>query len=176
MAARCPDQVMCMEEKMKDRLEGKKILIVDDEPDILETLSELLSMCQVVGAATFEEAKRHLETEHFDIAILDIMGVDGYKLLEVANQRKVIAVMLTAHALSVKDTVKSFKEGAASYVPKEEMINITTFLNDILEAQEKGKSPVWRWFERLASYYDKRFGPDWKEEDKEFWEKFRYWI
>ena len=35
---------------MKDSnlLEGKKILIVDDEPDVLETLEDLLSMCVVV--------------------------------------------------------------------------------------------------------------------------------
>ena len=161
---------------MTDRLEGKKILIVDDEADILEVLSEILSMCHVRKASTFDEAKKLLESEPFDIAILDIMGVDGYKLLEIANRKKVIAVMLTAHALSVKDTVKSFKEGAASYVPKEEMSNITTFLNDILEAQDKGKSLMWRWLDRLASYYDRRFGLDWKEEDKEFWEKFKYWI
>ena len=135
---------------MTDRLEGKKILIVDDEADILEVLSEILSMCHVRKASSFDEAKKLLESEPFDIAILDIMGVDGYKLLEIANRKKVIAVMLTAHALSVKDTVKSFKEGAASYVPKEEMSNITTFLNDILEAQDKGKSLMWRWLDRLA--------------------------
>ena len=161
---------------MKDRLEGKKILIVDDEADILETLSEILSMCYVRKTSTYEEARKLLESEHFDIAILDIMGVDGYKLLEIANQKKVIAVMLTAHALSVKDTVKSFKEGAASYVPKEQMSNISTFLNDILEAQDKGKSSMWRWLDRFAVYYEKRFGSDWKEEDKEFWEKSKYWI
>ena len=104
------------------------------------------------------------------------MGVDGYALLEIANRKKVIPVMLTAHALSVKDTVKSFKGGAASYVPKEEMMNITVFLNDILEAREKGKSVMGRWFDRLSTYYDQRFGPDWQNEDKEFWEKFKYWI
>ena len=60
------------------------------------------------------------------------MGVDGYKLLEIATGRKVIPVMLTANALSVDDTVKSYKEGAASYVPKEEMTNIATYLNDIV--------------------------------------------
>ncbi len=161
---------------MIDRLGGKRVLIVDDEPDVLETLSELLFMCHVVEAATFEKAKEKLESERFDMTILDIMGVDGYTLLEIANQKKVIAVMLTAHALSVKDTVKSFKGGAASYVPKEEMMNITVFLNDILEAHEKGKSGMGRWFDRLASYYDKRFGPDWKNEDKEFWEKFKCWM
>ena len=71
--------------------------------------------------------------------------------------KKVIAVMLTANALSVEDTMKSFKKGAASYVPKEEMGNITTFLDDILEAKEKGKHFWWRWFERLGSYYEKHF-------------------
>ena len=41
-------------------LEGKKILIVDDEPDILDALEELLSMCNVVKASTFDEAKGFL--------------------------------------------------------------------------------------------------------------------
>jgi len=158
-----------------DLLKYKRVLIVDDEPDVLDTLEALLSMCDVVKAATFEEAKEILETQYFDIAILDIMGVDGYKLLEIANKREVIPVMLTAHALSPEDTVKSFKEGAASYVPKEKMSEIATYLNDILEAKEKGKSFWWRWFDRFASYYDNKFGPDWKEVDKDFWEKFGYW-
>ena len=159
-------------------LENKKILIVDDEPDVLETLLELLSMCELVEASTYEEARRQLETERFDMAILDIMGVDGYALLEIANSKKTPVVMLTAHALSVQDTVKSFKNGAASYVPKEKMTDIATFLNDILEARENGKSHTWRWLDRLGSYYDKKFGSDWKKHDKEFWEKLhriQYW-
>lgn len=141
----------------KNYLDGKRILIVDDEPDILGSLEELLSMCEVVKASTFEEAKEQLKNHFFDMAILDIMGVDGYRLLEIANEQKVIAIMLTANALSVEDTFKSFKKGAASYVPKDEMVNITTFLEDILEAKEKGKHFWWRWFERLGSYYEKHF-------------------
>ena len=50
---------------MEDKLEGKRILIVDDELDVLETLSELLSMCHVVEASTFEVAKERLESEPF---------------------------------------------------------------------------------------------------------------
>jgi DNA-binding NtrC family response regulator len=161
--------------KQRDRLQGKKILIVDDEPDILESLKELLSMCHVEEASSFEEAKGIMEKKDIDMAILDIMGVDGYRLLEIANQHNVIAVMLTAHALSPEDTVKSFKEGAASYIPKEELSNITTYLNDILEAQAKGKSFRWRWLDRFGTFYSKRFGPDWQDEAKEFWEKFRYY-
>jgi DNA-binding response OmpR family regulator len=158
-----------------DLLNDKKVLIVDDEPDVLETLEGLLPMCDVVKTTDFEGAKKLLETQHFDIAILDIMGVNGYTLLEIANQKKVLAVMLTAHALSPADTVKSFREGAASYVPKEKMGEIVTYLSDILEAKEKGKKSWWRWLERFASYYDEKFGPRWRKVDEEFWDKFGYW-
>lgn len=144
-------------------LDGKRILIVDDEPDVLEVLEDLLSMCDITRALTFDEAKDLLETQYFDIAVLDIMGVSGYELLRIANEKKVIAVMLTANALSPDDISKSYEEGAASYVPKDEMVNIATFLNDILEAGEKGKSFWWRWNDRLTSYFDKKFGPDWQK-------------
>ncbi|MDH3885146.1 MAG: response regulator, partial [Desulfobacterales bacterium] len=55
-------------------LKGKKILIVDDEPDILEQLIELLDMCRIDTASSFEEGQRLLEAESYDVAILDIMG------------------------------------------------------------------------------------------------------
>jgi DNA-binding NtrC family response regulator len=148
----------------KSLLEGKKVLLVDDEPDVLEALADLLPMCDLVKASTFDEAKKLLETQPFDIAILDIMGVQGYVLLEISNEKKVIAVMLTAHAMTPDNVMKSYNEGAASFVPKEEMTNIAVFLNDILEAQEKGKSLWWRWYDRLADYFEKKFGPDWQKE------------
>ena len=160
----------------ESRLNGKRILIVDDESDVLDTLESLLPMCNVVKALSFEQAKRLLEEEVFDIVILDIMGVDGYALLRVANERNFAAVMLTAHALSVKDTVKSYKMGAASYLPKEKLDDIQIFLVDVLEAKEKGESSWWRWLERLESYYNERFGPNWREGEKEFWEKVKYRI
>jgi len=157
----------------KNLLESKRVLIVDDEPDVLEILEQLLSMCQVKKATSFQKAKELLETQDFDIVILDIMGVDGYQLLDIAGRHKVAAVMLTAHAFSVEDTVKSFKSGAASYVPKEKISDIATYLGDILEAKEKGRSFWWRWLDRLSEHYDKAFGPDWQDHDKEFWDKFR---
>ncbi len=159
----------------RNLLNHKRVLIVDDEPDVLETLEELLPMCDVVKAGSFDSAKELLETQYFDIAILDIMGVDGYKLLGNANKRDVIAIMLTAHALSPENTVKSFKEGAAFYIPKDHLADIVTYLNDVLESKEKGKSFWWRWLDRFASYYDEKFGPDWKNKDMEIWQKFNYW-
>jgi DNA-binding NtrC family response regulator len=164
---------------MKDNrlLSSKNILIVDDEPDVLEALEELLPMCNLKKATSFDEAKELIEKQDFDLAIFDIMGVDGYKLLEIASKKKVITVMLTAHALSPENTVRSFKEGAAFYVPKDELSNIELFLNDVLEAKEKGKHPWARWIDRFNSYYEKVFGDDWQDHDKEFWEKFnKYYI
>ena len=157
-----------------DLLEGKKILIVDDEPDVLETLSELLEMCHITEASSFEQAKKLLETQFFDMAILDIMGVSGYELLEIAAQKKVTAVMVTAYALTPGDVVKSHKGGAAYYIPKEEMVNITTFLNDILNAEEKGEDTWGSWFSRMSSFCENKFGPDWKSSDKDFWERFPF--
>jgi response regulator RpfG family c-di-GMP phosphodiesterase len=158
------------------RLDGKRALIVDDEPDVLETLVQLLSMCNLQKASSFEEAEKLLEKEEIDIAVLDIMGVDGYKLLEISKKKDLLAVMLTAHALSPANIVKSFKGGAASYLPKEEMVHIADFLEELLETQEKGKHSWWRWLDRWAPYYEKKFGPDWQKEDKQFWEKFPHWV
>ena len=156
-------------------LDGKRILLVDDEPDVLDTLEDLLPMCETVKASNFKAAKEFLETRYFDMTILDIMGVEGFQLLGIANQREVAAVMLTAHALSPDNIVKSYKEGAASYLPKEEMVNIASFLNDILEAKEQGKSTWGRWYDRLGSFFEKKFGEDWQKDEKDFWKNFPYY-
>ena len=161
---------------MGNLLQGKQILIVDDEPDVLDALEQMLTMCRTTSAATFEEAKELLENRDFDIAVLDIMGVDGYKLLEIAGRKNIIAVMLTAHALSPENIVKSFQGGAASYLPKEELWEIATHLEEVLEAKEKGGHFWSRWMQRWGSYYDNKFGPNWKDQDKEFWERFKYWL
>jgi CheY-like chemotaxis protein len=156
----------------KKRLYGKRILLVDDEPDVLDTLEELLPMCKTVRAGNFAEAKDLLESEHFDLAILDIMGVDGYDLLEISNRNSITAVMLTAKALSPGHVKKSYKGGAAFYVPKEEMSRLEGYLEEILEDLEKGKSPWRRWVDRMAAYCERQFGPDWQKEDVDFWKKF----
>lgn len=151
---------------------GKKILIVDDERDVLDQLIELLDMCRVDAAPSFEEAKTLLESESYDLAVLDIMGVKGMELLKIANEQNIPALMLTAHALSKESLKESAEEGAAFYAPKEEINNIALFVADVLEAKEKNKNPWVKWFERLGSFYDKRFhGTNWREQEKEFWEE-----
>lgn len=158
----------------KSPLEGKKILAVDDEQDILNTLEELLPMCEMVQAATFEKARDALANQRFDLAILDIMGVNGYRLLEIAVSRGIPAVMLTAHAFAPEHLVRSIKKGAVSYLPKEELPNIELFLEDVFEARAKGENPWAAWRERLpTSYFERRWGAAWQDANKEFWDNFK---
>lgn len=154
---------------MQDTLKGKRILIVDDEVDILETLKDLLDMCTIYTAPNFETARKFLEKETFDAAILDIMGVQGYDLLALAKEKNIPSLMLTAHALSPDNLVKSLKKGAQSYVPKDQMADIATYLTEIIQAPKKGIRKPKKWLERLSPFFDKKFGPDWKAEHKEFW-------
>ncbi len=157
---------------MENILDGKRILIVDDEPDILETLVEILDMCLVDSAPNFETAQKFLNKNKYDLAILDIMGVRGYELLEIANERDIPALMLTAHAVSPDNLVKSIKGGAQSYIPKDKISEIAVYITDILEPREKGGKRGADWFEKLEPYFDKKFGEGWKEKDREFWDVY----
>lgn len=155
-----------------DILKGKKILIVDDEHDILETLEDLLSMCLIDTAPSFETGKKFLEKNTYDLAVFDIMGVKGYDLLKIANKKGIPALMLTAHALSPENLVKSIKEGAQSYVPKDKLPDIAVYIRDVLEERQKGGNKHGRWFARLRPFFDKQFGDGWRDKDKEFWVDF----
>jgi DNA-binding NtrC family response regulator len=162
---------------MKDRvdLRDKRILLVDDEPDILETLKGILEMCVVDTAPDFETALGLIEEHPYDAAVLDIMGVRGYDLLAITDKKGIPTLMLTAHALSPENLVKSLKDGALAYVPKDSIGDIATFLQDILEPGEKGRRGLGRWFSRLETFFEEKFGPDWKERsDPEFWKKNYY--
>ena len=46
-------------------LEGKKLLIVDDEPDVVETIKELLDMCNIDTAADFETGEKLLNQNKY---------------------------------------------------------------------------------------------------------------
>jgi CheY-like chemotaxis protein len=156
----------------REILKGRRVLIVDDEPDILETLEEMLDTCLIDTAPNFETAEKFLKKNRYDIAILDIMGVRGYDLLELCGEMDIPAVMLTAHALSPENLIKSIKKGAQAYVPKDKITEIATYVSDVLEACEKGVPKHGKWFLRLQPFFEKKFGPSWKDKDKDFWEVF----
>lgn len=153
---------------------GKRLLIVDDERDILETLNSLLNLCKIDPASSFEEAKKLLEQYEYDLVVLDVMGVNGFDLLKIANKRNIPALMLTAHSLNEESLMRSMREGAAYFVPKEKMVEIATYAADVIEAKERNKNPWTRWVERLGRFFDVTFtGPNWRAQQKEYLEKIK---
>jgi DNA-binding NtrC family response regulator len=158
------------EEPLKDKV----VLVVDDEPDVLETVGEELDMCLVHKAGDYDTALQYLLSYTYDVVILDIMGVNGFELLKNAVSRGFPTVMLTAHAVTPEALKKSIKLGAVSFLPKEKMSELKDFIEDV--ALDGGKSSWLKFFDRLGSYFSKRFGADWKEKDqffKEFEEELR---
>jgi len=97
------------------------------------------------------------------------MGVRGFDLLNMAVHRGFPTVMLTAHALSVPDLKHSIEMGARAYIPKERMVDIVAFLEDILTLEHG--SGLKRMFQRLGGFFGARFGSRWMEHEKSFWDK-----
>ncbi len=150
-----------------------RVVLADDHHMVRAGIRELLEGAgdvQVIAeAGDGEEAETAIERQRPDVAVLDIMGVNGYDLLKIAKSRNIPALMFTAHALSEKDLKKSATEGASYYAPKEEFHNIALFIADVIEAREKSRNPWIRWFERLGAFYEQKFiGSDWRQKEKEF--------
>jgi len=147
-------------------LNKKLILVVDDEPDVIDLVAEVLDMAILHKATNYDTAMEYLLMHVYDIVVLDIMGVKGFDLLRTSVTRGFPTVMLTAHALSPDALKKAIKLGAVSFLPKEAIPDLRSHLEDV--ALGAGK-PVWKkLFKRIGSYFDQRFGPDWKEKDKFF--------
>lgn len=105
--------------------EKKKILIVDDEADVVEILESRLKECDydVICAFDGEEALRKARQERPDLIILDIMlpKMDGYQVCSTLRSEEAIkeipVIMLTA--CSRMDNIKKGMDlGAVSYVAK----------------------------------------------------------
>lgn len=158
--------------KAESMLKSKHILAVDDEEDILETIEDILDEARLDLARDYESASQKIKETRYDLAILDIMGVDGMKLLEEAVARGIPTVMLTAHAINPETLMESIHKGAISYLPKETLTDLDILLEELLNAHEQGQ-PTWKLlFEKLGDYFNERFGTDWKEKDKQFWSEF----
>ena len=110
-----------------ERLDGLRILIVDDEPDTRDMLKAGLSRCgaEVVAAASATEAFAAISTALPDLLISDIgmPGQDGYEFirrfrkLPVEEGGKIPAIALTAYA-RVEDRMNALRAGYQMHVPK----------------------------------------------------------
>ena len=138
-------------------LKGKRILVVDDEPDVLETLQELLDMCTVQQAADFDTAVKFISNHSYDAVVLDIQGVNGFELLRHAVSKGFPTLMLTAHAATPESLKKSIELGAVAFLPKEYILE----LKDLLEEVVTGRGKRFWWMkslDRTDTLFTKRYG------------------
>src|SRR3990172_1290317 len=155
-------------------LNGKRILAVDDEPDILTVLEEeILEACHdctIDKATRYEEAVEKLLSWTYDLVILDIMGVRGFDLLELAVNRNFPVVMLTAHSLTPEALKRSMEMKARAYLPKEKLGEIVPFLEDVLTYEYL---PGWkRLMKKLKGYFESKFESDWEKKTGMNWQEW----
>jgi len=100
-----------------------RILIVDDEEVLRDVLDAVLRRegFDVVSAASGEEALNMLESEDFDLVILDVMlpgisGIDTMRAIRIANPY-VPVIIITAFS-SIDGAIDAMKQGAFHYIPK----------------------------------------------------------
>ena len=104
-------------------IEGKRILVVDDDPDVLSLLSDFLVLngCEVSKGLNGKQALKIAENHEIEIAILDIglPDMDGIALIEEIRKRQPFCgiVMLTGRQ-DVETVVEAMRRGANDFLPK----------------------------------------------------------
>ena len=100
-----------------------KILIVDDEVNLLQSLSDVLKRkgYSVATAQNGLEALGRLKERYFNIAIIDLKmpKMGGMELLEIIKERypQTLVVILTGYG-TIKNAVEAMKKGAYNYLIK----------------------------------------------------------
>ena len=118
----------------------KKILIVDDEKDIVETLKFILESegYDCVVAYDGEEALSLAKNENPDLIVLDVMlpKINGYKvcrLLKFDSKYKHIPILMVTARTQAEDKIIGEETGANEYITKPfDIETITTLVKQYL--------------------------------------------
>jgi DNA-binding NtrC family response regulator len=108
-----------------------KILLVDDEKDFLDVMSERIESrgMEVTKAESASQALVQVESGGFDAIILDLMmpGMDGLETLKAIKQKNpdLQVILLTGHA-TVEKGIEAMKLGALDFVEKPADLNKLT--------------------------------------------------
>jgi two-component system OmpR family response regulator len=99
-----------------------RVLVVEDEPDLLGSLSKALREdgYAVDGAPDGDEGLYKAENYDYDAIVLDIMlpGIDGWELLRRLRKTKKTPVLLLTARDAVRDRVRGLDTGADDYLVK----------------------------------------------------------
>ena len=118
-------------------MEKIKILLVDDEQEFVETLSERIRMREHDSdvALNGEQALKKMDDDLPDVVVLDLKmpGMDGMEVLRRIRKAypKVQVIMLTGHG-SEKDEEEARKLGAFEYLQKP--VEIDTLMKKVKKA------------------------------------------
>ena len=104
---------------------NKKVVLIDDEPDILSTLKLFLEVegFEVATAADGIDGLEKIRKKVPDLVVLDLMlpKLDGYKICRLLKfdkkYKKVPVVIITARAQDI-DRKKALEVGADAYITK----------------------------------------------------------
>ncbi len=104
-------------------LEGKHVLVVDDNLDIVVALSDFLELngCNVISATTGKEAIELVKHEKIEIAILDVKlpDINGVALLDaIKKENPTIAVIMMTGYSTHKDIIDAMRKGASDFLLK----------------------------------------------------------
>jgi len=119
---------------------SEKVLLVDDEVEFLNTLSERMRNrgMEVATSSSGVEALEKVEKEPYDVIILDLMmpGIDGLEALKIlkAKRPELQVILLTGHA-TVENGIEAMKLGAMDFLEKPADLNQLT--EKIKKAQAK---------------------------------------
>ena len=101
----------------------RKLLILDDNPEILDMITESLSIAgfsHLTRAASKKEALELLEREAFDLAILDIMlpAGSGFEVLREIRKNSNMPVLFLSAVSDIEKQYQGFELGADDYIVK----------------------------------------------------------
>jgi response regulator RpfG family c-di-GMP phosphodiesterase len=104
-------------------IEGSRILLVDDSPEVIQLLSDFLMPygCEVFSASTGKEATRLLAEEAVEIVVLDVKlpDTDGLTLLDgIRLQDPTIAVVMITGYNDPDLIIEAMKKGASDFLMK----------------------------------------------------------
>ncbi len=104
-------------------MKGRSVLIVDDEKNILLTLSQSLEVLQLETdtATNGEEALAKLKEKDFTLILLDLRmpGIDGMEVLrQVREIRPDIQIIMISAYGTIELAVEAMKLGAVDFIPK----------------------------------------------------------
>jgi DNA-binding NtrC family response regulator len=112
----------------------EKILIVDDEKNVCDSIKKILSRkgYEVDNTLNAEEAVKKINETNYDLVITDLMmpKISGIELLQIVKEHypELEVVLITGYA-SIDTAVRATKLGAADYLPKpftpDELMEIT---------------------------------------------------